>query len=47
MNALKHHSELTAINIVNAITVAFLLVSPWLCCMDRLVGWLALRGGVA
>jgi|SRR5688572_21226392 uncharacterized membrane protein (DUF441 family) len=30
MNALKHHSELTAINIVNAIAAAFLFISPWL-----------------
>ena len=28
MNALKHHSELTAINIVNAIAAAFLFISP-------------------
>ena len=42
MNALKHHSELTAINIVNAIAAA------WLCCTDRLgaaVG-LARPGGI-
>ena len=30
MNALKHHGELTAINIVNAIAAAFLFASPWL-----------------
>lgn len=30
MNALKHRSELTTINIVNALAAAFLFVSPWL-----------------
>jgi hypothetical protein len=30
MNGLKNRSELTAINIVNALAAAFLFVSPWL-----------------
>jgi hypothetical protein len=30
MNALKHRSELTAINIVNAIAAALLFFAPWL-----------------
>ena len=30
MNGLKSRSELTAINIVNAIAAAFLFLSPWL-----------------
>ena len=30
MNVLKNRSELTAINIVNAVAAAFLFVSPWL-----------------
>jgi len=30
MTGLKHRSELTAINILNAIAGAFLFVSPWL-----------------
>jgi len=30
MNGLKRRSELTAINIINAIAAAFLFVSPWL-----------------
>jgi len=30
MNGVRHRSELTAINIVNAIAAAFLFASPWL-----------------
>jgi len=45
---LKHRSELTAINVVNAIAAAFLFVSPWLFGFagEQVASWNAWISGV-